>query len=187
MENSVIATLGRSGASLFALGCATHVGSVVKHFGAEDTIAEYSRVIDELWNAINRTDVAYLRGRIDSVSDASIDDPYRRGYYAMRALGVVWDALETVSAVSDAAAFDAAKASSDGASSLANDLAYEANAGDTASLEEAEEVFQVSLAGLILQGAERAEVRLLCEQRWQEDVFKAIDRQRGWVRRPSPA
>jgi hypothetical protein len=189
-ESLGVRTLDMSGIRVFAVACASRVAGVVGHFGQCETKREFDGVLNELWSLAVSTggttaDCERLLQRIESCSEASIDDCYRRGYYAMRGLGVLADAITAVCA--DDAAAGAASAS-DGATSLAADIAFEArqsNNGATTPSGDGEAAFHARLIDIIKSSPEHVleQVRVACQhESWPVESLVSIDVAHGWSR-----
>jgi hypothetical protein len=184
-------SLGLGGSRVFAVACACRVQIVVGHFGQTETKVECDRILDELWALVaagddNRAASERLRRRLENLPEASIDDPYRRGYYAMRALGVVADAISAVGEETLDGAQSAASAASDGAVSLAADIAFEAGQVDrTPRLSDIEERAEAEMVRMLDAAPEHPvdDIRRSCRKDgWPIELLEEIDRRRGWVR-----
>ena len=181
--------LDLDGKRVFALACASRVGGVVRYFGTSQAKAAFDKVIARLWClAIEGSlDGEQLQTDILNTPDAEIDDCYRRGYYAMRSLGVLVDAIEAFQSDSEQGVEDAAQAAADGVCSLAADIFYIAGEQQDMLINETKEMkFQSKVIDLAMAKAKnwKRRVENLCvTQSWPEHEFSAIDVAHGWVKR----
>jgi hypothetical protein len=99
-------TAGRAGYAAFAAGCAARLGPVFESF-ARTGHGRYADWLAELQACIDAPELARsrkLQGQVKAAPEASIDDSNRPDYYAMRALGVLFYAVQVLSAGDMAAA-----------------------------------------------------------------------------------
>lgn len=176
---------------VFAVACACRVQTVVGHFGQLETKLECQRILDGLWalaegRGDNGAACEDLRRRLDDLPEASIDDPHRRGYYAMQALGVIADAIAAMGDETLDGAREAANAASNGAISLAADIAFEAAQLDrTRRLPDLEERVEAEMVRMIEASPDHMvdDIRVFCRKDgWPIEFLDEIDRRRGWVR-----
>jgi hypothetical protein len=118
--------------ALFTCACAERVQPVVVTI-ASPTTTEFSRsALDEAWRSAGTPVVlSDVHDELASLPEAQIDDSNDPGYYAMRALGLVADALRN----SGSAPEDVAASAGGGALDLASDLAMVADEPSLPGLE----------------------------------------------------
>jgi hypothetical protein len=115
--------VGRAGFAIFAAACATRLTPVFESF-ARTGKGRYTDWLAQLWVCIGAPDPALsreLEQQIKAAPEAAVDDSHRPGYYAMRALGVLFYAVQVLAADDMAAA---ALRCSRAAGSLLRDLDY---------------------------------------------------------------
>lgn len=117
---SVIEQLPAAAAREFATSCAQRVLPLIDTLASNTTSATVAEAM--IWLEAPEEHTRYeLERRIRSLEEASIDDSNDPRYYAMRALGILMDAI----GASDAAnAVAAARAACEGTVDLADDLDF---------------------------------------------------------------
>lgn len=91
--------LDRKQAALFAASCATRVSYVFISLAKETPPSEMTEWVDQLWSqlpTLSAERARVLEERVWSVPEANVDDSHLPEYWAMRALGVLHDALHVV-------------------------------------------------------------------------------------------
>ncbi len=82
----------------FALACAEHVAPAFYHLASSASAPVYQETLAAAWQAAAEGTLPSLDGqRALDLPESEVDDPYRRDYFAMRALDVLRFALETIS------------------------------------------------------------------------------------------
>src|SRR5215831_5077802 len=97
---------GPVGLAAFAAGCATRLTLVFEAF-ARTGKGRYADWLAQLWTCIGSPNPSRSRGleqRIMAAPEAYVDDSNRPDYYAMRALGVLFYAVQVLTADDMAAA-----------------------------------------------------------------------------------
>lgn len=170
-------SLDKARIRLFAAACASRTAGVLQHFASEISTTECAFIIDELWTLASNPDrkkQSELRRRISLLPEASIDDPYERQYYAMRAMGVVDEAIGACGAESE---LTFANAASDAAISLASDLTFETG---IAIPEELTHKALISAIEALPDASPTLVKKLSSINAWSKLVFERLDQLRGW-------